>query len=164
MVTAIQFYIWIFSRGVAVKSDRTPFQCFFFLYLSPFPGAFIRLDVLSVHFNEDLWDPLPANEFHPEWHETKRHPMSFLFFGAGPRTCIGARFALSALFHSLQPTAGKAYVLRYSKTIHRWCNAHIRVYVWTWVICIQTTKHVRYQMNQLSHHGQMKKVHKLHNT
>ncbi|CAF1196849.1 unnamed protein product, partial [Didymodactylos carnosus] len=57
-------------------------------------GAFIQADVLSVHFDHDLWGPLPVDEFHPERHDTKRHPMSFLAFGAGPRTCIGARFAL----------------------------------------------------------------------
>ena len=55
----------------------------------------IQVDVLSVHFNEELWGPEPVNEFHPERHSRKRQPLAYMPFGAGPRTCLGMRFALS---------------------------------------------------------------------
>jgi cytochrome P450 len=58
----------------------------------------IQVDVLSVHFNQELWGPEPVDEFHPERHSTKRHPLAFMPFGAGPRTCIGMRFALSEFY------------------------------------------------------------------
>ncbi|CAF3094144.1 unnamed protein product, partial [Rotaria sp. Silwood2] len=51
-------------------------------------------DVYSVHFNGELWGPDDPYLFVPERHQTKRHPMAYLPFGAGPRHCIGMRFAL----------------------------------------------------------------------
>ncbi len=58
----------------------------------------VYVDVLSVHFDQELWGPESVDEFHPERHSCKRHPLSLLPFGAGPRTCIGRRFALSESF------------------------------------------------------------------
>ena len=52
------------------------------------------MDVLSVHFDQELWGPEPVDEFHPERHSEKRHPLAFLPFGAGQRLCLGMRFAL----------------------------------------------------------------------
>ncbi|CAF0846572.1 unnamed protein product [Adineta steineri] len=54
----------------------------------------IQVDVLSVHYDQDLWGPEPVDEFCPERHSDKRHPLAFMPFGAGPRICIGMRFAL----------------------------------------------------------------------
>ena len=59
--------------------------------------SLIQIDVLSVHFNEELWGPLPVEEFHPERHLIKRNPLAFLPFGGGPRLCLGMRFALRSL-------------------------------------------------------------------
>ncbi len=60
----------------------------------------IQVDVLSVHYDQELWGPEPVDEFHPERHSYKRHPLAFMPFGAGPRICIGMRFALSeSLFY-----------------------------------------------------------------
>ena len=51
-------------------------------------------DIYSIHFNRELWGPEDPYLFVPERHQTKRHPMAYLPFGAGPRICIGMRFAL----------------------------------------------------------------------
>ena len=66
-------------------------------------GSLIQADVLSIHFNEELWGPEPVDEFHPERHISKRNPLAFMPFGAGPRLCIGMRFALR-LFISIRLT------------------------------------------------------------
>lgn len=41
-----------------------------------------------------MWGPEDPYLFLPERHQTKRHPMAYLPFGAGPRQCVGMRFAL----------------------------------------------------------------------
>ncbi|UJR12510.1 hypothetical protein I4U23_016685 [Adineta vaga] len=57
-------------------------------------GTLIHADIYSVHFDHELWGPEDPYVFFPERHQTKRHPMAYLPFGAGPRQCIGMRFAL----------------------------------------------------------------------
>ncbi|CAF1125621.1 unnamed protein product [Adineta steineri] len=57
-------------------------------------GTLITIDIYNLHFNPDLWGPLDPQEFHPERFATKRHPMGWIPFGAGPRNCVGMRFAL----------------------------------------------------------------------
>lgn len=49
---------------------------------------------LAVHWNEKNYTN--AREFHPErfLNDDKRHAFSFIPFGAGPRNCIGQKFAL----------------------------------------------------------------------
>ncbi|CAF1373820.1 unnamed protein product [Rotaria sordida] len=57
-------------------------------------GTVVHADVYSVHYDRELWGPEDPYIFFPERHKTKRHPMAYLPFGAGPRHCIGIRFAL----------------------------------------------------------------------
>ena len=57
-------------------------------------GTVVTVDMYNLHYNPELWGPLDPNEFHPERFETKRHPMAWIPFGAGPRNCIGMRFSL----------------------------------------------------------------------
>ncbi|CAF1118828.1 unnamed protein product [Rotaria sordida] len=57
-------------------------------------GTLITVDMFNLHFNPNLWGPLDPYEFHPERFATKRHPMAWIPFGAGPRNCVGMRFAL----------------------------------------------------------------------
>ncbi len=60
-------------------------------------GVVIQPDVLSIHYDRHLWGPEDPNLFIPERHQTKRHPMAYMPFGAGPRNCLGTRFAFMEL-------------------------------------------------------------------
>lgn len=57
-------------------------------------GAAIAADVYTLHFDPDLWGPTDPKIFDPDRFDTKRHPMAWIPFGAGPRFCVGQRFAL----------------------------------------------------------------------
>jgi cytochrome P450 len=59
----------------------------------------IAVDVLSIHYDVDLYGPVDPNEFYPLRFapENKRNPLAFLAFGIGPRNCIGMKFALIEL-------------------------------------------------------------------
>ncbi|CAF0750463.1 unnamed protein product [Brachionus calyciflorus] len=57
----------------------------------------IAIDVMSIHFDSQLWGPVDPNIFYPKRHEIKRNPLAFLTFGIGPRNCIGMKFALKEL-------------------------------------------------------------------
>jgi thromboxane-A synthase len=60
-------------------------------------GTRIAIDMYSLHFNPDLWSPVDPNIFYPERFSAKLHPMAWIPFGAGPRNCVGMRFALMEL-------------------------------------------------------------------
>ena len=57
-------------------------------------GTRIAVDMYRLHFDSELWGPVDPHEFYPERFATKRHPMAWIPFGAGPRNCVGMRFAL----------------------------------------------------------------------
>ncbi|CAF1184641.1 unnamed protein product [Rotaria sordida] len=60
-------------------------------------GSIIQADAYSIHRNIDLWGPDDPNEFVPERHMIKRHPLAYMPFGVGPRNCVGMKFALMTL-------------------------------------------------------------------
>ena len=60
-------------------------------------GTRVAADMYSLHFDPDLWGPVDPHMFYPERFESKRHPMAWIAFGAGPRNCVGMRFALMEL-------------------------------------------------------------------
>ncbi|CAF2836633.1 unnamed protein product [Rotaria sp. Silwood2] len=60
-------------------------------------SSIIQADVYSIHHNIDLWGPEDPNDFVPERHMTKRHPLAYMPFGVGPRNCVGMKFALMEL-------------------------------------------------------------------
>ena len=62
--------------------------------LLSFTGSIVYPDVYSIHFDPELWGPEDPYLFIPERHQIKRHPMAYMPFGAGPRNCVGMRFAL----------------------------------------------------------------------
>lgn len=57
----------------------------------------IAVDVLTLHFDVDLWGPVDPNLFYPARHAVKRNPLAFMAFGNGPRNCIGMKFAIKEL-------------------------------------------------------------------
>ncbi|RNA25033.1 cytochrome p450 -like protein, partial [Brachionus plicatilis] len=57
----------------------------------------ISIDVMSLHFDAELWGPVNPNLFYPKRHEVKRNPLAFMAFGNGPRYCLGMKFALLEL-------------------------------------------------------------------
>ncbi|XP_068249608.1 cytochrome P450 3A31-like [Palaemon carinicauda] len=59
-------------------------------------GMFVEASVWSIHHDEDIYpDPhtFKPERFLPE-NKQNYHPLAFLPFGAGPRNCIGTRFAM----------------------------------------------------------------------
>ncbi|XP_013397415.1 cytochrome P450 3A24 [Lingula anatina] len=61
-------------------------------------GMSVRCNIYSIHMDPEHWGPPDPSLFCPERFTAeriaKRHPMAWLPFGAGPRNCIGMRFAL----------------------------------------------------------------------
>lgn len=60
-------------------------------------GTCVTVDIYQLHYDPDLWGPVDPHQFYPERFATKRHPMAWIPFGAGPRNCVGMRFALMEL-------------------------------------------------------------------
>ena len=61
----------------------------------------VIIDVLSIHYDADLWGPVDPHVFYPLRFAVERHPLAYLAFGVGPRNCIGIKFALMELKMSL---------------------------------------------------------------
>ncbi len=79
------------EKGCYFQLSKVFFTFFFHV------GALIQPDVFSIHYNRHLWGPEDPNLFIPERHHAKRHPMAYMSFGAGPRSCLGMRFAFMEL-------------------------------------------------------------------
>ncbi|XP_057866833.2 cytochrome P450 734A1 [Cryptomeria japonica] len=62
------------------------------------PGLELMIPILAIHHDPILWGE-DANEFNPARFsngvsKAAKHPMAFIPFGLGPRTCIGKNFTL----------------------------------------------------------------------
>ena len=66
-------------------------------------GLIVMVDVLSIHYDENLWGSVDPGTFYPKRFasESKRNPLAFLGFGLGPRNCIGMKFAIQELKYAL---------------------------------------------------------------
>ncbi|CAF3991065.1 unnamed protein product, partial [Rotaria sordida] len=53
------------------------------LFIQEVLRSVIQPDILSIHYNSDLWGPDDPNQFVPERHNTERHPVALLAFGVG---------------------------------------------------------------------------------
>ena len=51
-------------------------------------GSIIAVDVLSVHYDKELWGPEDTTKFYPARHapECKRKAAAYLAFGYGPKS------------------------------------------------------------------------------
>ncbi|XP_064630991.1 cytochrome P450 3A9-like isoform X2 [Lineus longissimus] len=58
----------------------------------------VSADVWSIHYDPEIWGPVDPEKFHPERFtpekKATRHPLAWMPFGAGPRNCVGWRFAM----------------------------------------------------------------------
>nr|UOU03275.1 cytochrome P450 3045B1 [Brachionus rubens] len=59
-------------------------------------GVSVTVDVLSIHYNHEIWGPVDPEVFYPPRFspEFKRSQSVYLPFGIGPRNCVGMRYAL----------------------------------------------------------------------
>lgn len=65
-------------------------------YLIP-PGCVVGVCIMAIHRHKDFWDKpdeFIPDRFSPEnTRSTLKHPFQYIPFSAGPRNCIGQRFA-----------------------------------------------------------------------
>lgn len=81
--------------SVPFIARRTTEDCHLDGYLAP-KGTALGVCTIGLHRNPNVWEaPLEFNpdRFLPE-NSQGRHPYAFVPFSAGPRNCIGQRFAL----------------------------------------------------------------------
>ena len=82
------------------------------------PGLIVRVNHIGIHFDSELWGPVNPNIFYPMRHEEKRHDLSFLAFGIGPKICLGMKFALIQMKLTLVNVLSKFDVCASENTPH----------------------------------------------
>ncbi|XP_032226943.2 cytochrome P450 3A2 [Nematostella vectensis] len=80
-------------------------------------GVYVQIPTYSIHHDPDVWpDPFTFDpeRFSPE-QESTRHPFTYLPFGAGPRQCVGMRFANMVMKITLVQILAAGYRFRVSE-------------------------------------------------
>ena len=102
------------------------------------PGDIISIWPWLIHRQRRLWDDPDAfrpERFLPGGSAEKRHRFQYIPFGAGPRTCVGARFAvveaLTILAHWL---TRREFVLETGQDIYPVGAVTLRPRAGVWVI------------------------------
>jgi cytochrome P450 len=54
-------------------------------------GVSVTVDVLSLHYDSEIWGPVDPNIFYPLRFSNEKsiNPAAYLPFGIGPRNCVG---------------------------------------------------------------------------
>ncbi|KAG8173576.1 hypothetical protein JTE90_026883 [Oedothorax gibbosus] len=82
-------------------------------------GVTVQVPAYHMHRDPELWGP-DVDEFKPERfspeNKKKIHPMAFQTFGAGPRNCVGMRFAYMEAKLALARLLAKYRLVSSSKT------------------------------------------------
>ena len=82
-------------------------------------GTNFSVDMVSLHYSAELYGPVDPNEFYPERFRDKRHPLAWIPFGAGPRNCIGMRFAMLEIKLALVQILRRYTILSSENTVSR---------------------------------------------
>lgn len=84
------------------------------------PGAFVTIPVVGIHTDPNYY-PNPE-KFDPErftpMNKAKRHPLTFIPFGEGPRNCIGARLGLIMGKIAIAATISKFNITLNDRTVN----------------------------------------------
>ena len=87
-------------------------------------GVSVTVDVLSIHYDNNIWGPIDTEVFYPLRFsaDIKRTQSAYLPFGLGPRNCVGMRYALMEMKMALAKILFNYNVLPTENTLKKLIN------------------------------------------